>query len=453
MREGSKKTVESNGKRIMRKTRSVCPVCGRNLPALLQEQPDGSIHLIKECPEHGAFSVPVWHGAVDFAAWTAGAESMQENEGMQCPSACGLCNAHQQDSCCVLLEVTNRCNLHCRYCFAHGGESTAADPAKEPLSTAIDDITHRCGRPTLQLSGGEPTMRQDLPALIAHAKKRGCAYVQLNTNGIRLAEDPAFAEQLADAGLDYVFLQFDGVHDSIYQSLRGDLLLEYKQRCIDHCGHAGLGVTLVPTIVPGVNDREIGALTAFAVKHIPVVRGIHFQPISYFGRHPGRVGDEEYPRYTLDQLIRDIHQQAGIPLDAFVPSRCDHPLCGFHASFMEGGEGHLLPVTKRSASPSSCRTTAAQNREFIGSRWSLPHDNIGSASPLTEPSHMGKTSAQPCVDVMDLDEFVWRMRHRSFTLTAMAFQDAMNLNIERLRRCSLHVYDRGKIMPFCAKYL
>ena len=215
MREGSKKTVESNGKRIMRKTRSVCPVCGRNLPALLQEQPDGSIHLIKECPEHGAFSVPVWHGAVDFAAWTAGAESMQENEGMQCPSACGLCNAHQQDSCCVLLEVTNRCNLHCRYCFAHGGESTAADPAKETLITAIDDITHRCGRPTLQLSGGEPTMRQDLPALIAHAEKKGCAYVQLNTNGIRLAEDPAFAEQLADAGLDYVFLQFDGVHDSI----------------------------------------------------------------------------------------------------------------------------------------------------------------------------------------------------------------------------------------------
>ena len=35
----------------------------------------------------------------------------------------------------------------------------------------------------------------------------------------------------------------------------------------------------------------------------------------------------------------------------------------------------------------------------------------------------------------------------------MAFQDAMNLNIERLRRCSLHVFDSGKIKPFCAAYL
>ena len=35
----------------------------------------------------------------------------------------------------------------------------------------------------------------------------------------------------------------------------------------------------------------------------------------------------------------------------------------------------------------------------------------------------------------------------------MAFQDAVNLNLERLHRCSLHVYDKGKIKPFCAKYL
>ena len=45
------------------------------------------------------------------------------------------------------------------------------------------------------------------------------------------------------------------------------------------------------------------------------------------------------------------------------------------------------------------------------------------------------------------------LRHNSLTLSAMAFQDAMNLNLERLHRCSLHVYDKGKIKPFCAKYL
>ena len=54
---------------------------------------------------------------------------------------------------------------------------------------------------------------------------------------------------------------------------------------------------------------------------------------------------------------------------------------------------------------------------------------------------------------MDFDTFLYQIRHSSLTLSAMAFQDAMNLNIERLHRCSLHVYDDGKIRPFCAKYL
>ena len=54
---------------------------------------------------------------------------------------------------------------------------------------------------------------------------------------------------------------------------------------------------------------------------------------------------------------------------------------------------------------------------------------------------------------MGFDTFLYRLKHNRLTLSSMAFQDAMNLNIERLHRCTLHVYDNGKIMPFCAKYL
>ena len=56
-------------------------------------------------------------------------------------------------------------------------------------------------------------------------------------------------------------------------------------------------------------------------------------------------------------------------------------------------------------------------------------------------------------DEMDFDTFLYRVRSGSLTLSAMAFQDGGNLNLERLRRCSLHVYDHGKVLPFCAKYL
>ena len=52
-----------------------------------------------------------------------------------------------------------------------------------------------------------------------------------------------------------------------------------------------------------------------------------------------------------------------------------------------------------------------------------------------------------------MDFFLSRARSYCFTVTAMAFQDAWNLDIERLRRCSLHVYDGGALKPFCARYL
>ena len=414
-----------------RDTRSVCPVCLRNLPARLVSQPDGSVVMEKTCPAHGSFRVTVWQGKTDFDAWCAGSEPLAADAGLSCPGNCGLCAEHETASCCVLLEVTRRCNLRCRYCFADGG-SADADPPAEEMERAIRDIAARCGGPLLQLSGGEPTLRDDLPALVRFAKEAGCSYVQVNTNGLRLAEEPAYAEHLAAAGLDIVFLQFDGTRDAIYETLRGAPLLEKKLEAIRVCAALGVGVTLVPTVVRGVNDGDLGALVALAASLSPGVRGIHFQPLSYFGRFPER--PEGAARYTLDELMYDLHVQAGLPLSCFLPSRCDHPLCGFHASFLIGDGGRLEPL--RTTAPEPGRSSARQNRQYVARRWMR-----------------AAQEAKPEADGDDFDSFLYRVRHESLTLSAMAFQDAMNLNSERLHRCSLHVYDGGRIKPFCAKYL
>ena len=295
---------------IIRFTRSVCPVCLKNIPAVLRTEESGRIVLQKTCPDHGFTSVPVWQGEIG--------------------------------TCCALLEVTKRCNLRCTYCFADGGQPEP-DPELSTVKAAIQDIARQCGSPLLQLSGGEPTMRDDLPELVRFAKEAGCSYVQLNTNGIRLAEDPAYAEALAEAGLDIVFLQFDGTRDDIYKKLRGRPLLKEKRKAIGVCSDLHLGVTLVPTVVRGVNDDNLGELISLACSLAPGVRGIHFQPVSYFGRVPHAPGEED--RYTLDRLMADISDQAGIPMESFMPSRCDHPLCGFHADFLIRPGGGLKPLS------------------------------------------------------------------------------------------------------------
>ena len=419
----------------IRETRSVCPVCLRNLPARLMQAEDGSVMMEKSCPEHGFFQVPVWQGKLDWESWLLEVPPLAEGIALCCPVSCGICREHESGTCCALLEVTERCNLHCRFCFARGGEGIEEPPLDE-LKAAIRDIVRQCGQPLLQLSGGEPTLRDDLDELVRYAKEAGCSYVQLNTNGIRLAMDPDYARRLKEAGLDIVFLQFDGTREDIYESLRGMPLLEIKKESIRVCGELRIGVTLVPTVVRGVNDDNLGELIAFACAMAPAVRGIHFQPVSYFGRYPGTPGTSD--RYTLDQLMADISDQAGIPLESFMPSRCDHPLCGFHADFLIEPSGALRPLTSITHSSHS-RGCARDNREYVARHWRCPPE---------EPAPAGDFSED-----MDFDTFLYRLRHNSLALSAMAFQDAMNLNLERLHTCTLHVYDHGKIKPFCARYL
>ena len=218
---------------VVRRTRSVCPVCLAPIPAALV-QTGAEIWMEKRCLEHGFFRVPVWRGKLDYGTWVSGAKELAPDEGLSCPGACGLCAEHQRATCCSLLEVTNRCNLRCSFCFAHGAERDA-QPSLESLKSAVADLMERCGKPLLQLSGGEPTMRDDLPELTRYARSLGCEHIQLNTNGIRLAQEPDYARALRDAGVSIIFLQFDALDNAAYKVLRARPLLELKKRAIAVC--------------------------------------------------------------------------------------------------------------------------------------------------------------------------------------------------------------------------
>ena len=155
----------------------------------------------------------------------------------------------------------------------------------------------------------------------------------------------------------------------------------------------------------------------------PAVRGIHFQPVAYLGRFPTQ--KNFLKRFTLDDLIAALCEQTGIHEDAFIPSRCDHALCGFHATFLRNDSGGFVPLTnKANDTQDTQRTSAERKRNFTGSHWSRKND-------------------QPAISQTSRENF--------FSLSNKL--DAMNLNLERLYRCSLHVYDDGRLLPFCAKYL
>ena len=436
----------------MRKTTSLCPVCLRRIPALRRFE-NGTWYQHKTCPEHGDFSTVVWRGSEDMDAWIGDLPESGAEEGLRCPDDCGLCEKHLRNTCCTLLEITDRCNMSCRFCFAD--PAAKPDPSLNEIKTQIDEILRQTGGTLLQLSGGEPTVRDDLPEIIAYAKKAGCLYIQLNTNGLRLAGDPAYARTLAQAGLSFVFLQFDGVSNDVYRTLRGRSMLSIKEKVIRNCAYAHLGVTLVPVIVPQVNNEQIGDILRFAIAHSPTVRGVHFQPVSYFGRIPAIPTDAQ--RYTLGELLDDIvHQTEGlIPRESLVPSACDHPLCGLHGDYIVMPGGNLEVLSQRGVKAECCchADPAEQNREYIGSRWQRSEEST--CEELTQSCCCGEVRPvdDEETDIHSLDGFLKRKKSHGFTVTAMAFQDAGNLDFERLRQCSLHVFRDGKRIPFCAAYL
>jgi hypothetical protein len=265
--------------------------------------------------------------------------------------------------------------------------------------------------------------------------------VQLNSNGIRLGEDKSYAKELADSGLSFVFMQFDGTDDSINMSLRGKPLLKIKQQAIENCAENNIGVTLAPTLVRGFNTHNIGEIIRFAIAQSPKVRGVHFQPVTFIGRTPENPKDTD--RITLDELVFEICKQTNgiINAEDLLPSACDHPLCGFHGDFIVD-QSKLIPLLKRSETEKKCccDSSADKNREFVAKRWLRPTTNEASKDSC-------------CGDIHDMDFFLKKIKTHGFTVTAMAFQDAGNIDFSRLRNCSFHVYDKGKFVPFCSYYL
>lgn len=414
-------------------TKSVCPVCLRTIDAEKAVGDDGYIYLTKTCPEHGSFETLIWEGGiVDYLKWdsapgggNAPGSTVPVKDG--CPRDCGLCEEHESAGCCVLLELTKRCNLRCPVCFASAGEGSGESALSE-ISALYDMLMERGGSFNIQLSGGEPTLRDDLPEIVRLGRSKGFSFFQLNTNGLRLADEPGYAHMLREAGVSCAFLQFDGLRDSTYEALRGRALLDTKLRAIDSCAAAGLPVVLVPTLVPGINVSEIGEMLRFALSRAPQVRGVHFQPVSYFGRCELK---EPETRLTIPRILREIEAQTdGAMKEAdFAGGGAESAYCSFHASYKRLPGGALQALPRRHSH--CCSTKSCDARDFVAGRWGAQ-----------EHADAGEDA---------FDRFLREANERVFTVSGMAFQDAYNLDLKRLRRCYINEADpeRGMV-PFCA---
>ncbi|AGK60252.1 putative Fe-S oxidoreductase [Archaeoglobus sulfaticallidus PM70-1] len=459
-------------------TTSLCPECIKIINATVYEE-DGKVMIKKTCEEHGEFVEVYWgdaemfRKAYKFAHDGPGIENPQIYDA-KCPFTCGLCKDHMSQTALLNIVLTNRCDLACWYCFFY---AKRAGYVYEPTIDQIREMvrTARSLKPVpanaVQLTGGEPTLREDLVDIIKAIKEEGIDHIQLNTNGIRLALDPELPKKVRLAGCNTVYLSFDGVDEKTNPKNHNEI-----PKILENCRRAELGIVLVPTVIKGVNDHQLGDIIRFGVDNIDVVRGVNFQPVSLVGSMPRR--EREKVRITIPDAIKKIEEQTDgeisredfypvpsvAPMSHFVEAITGHPqyeltthwACGM-ATYVFKENGRMIPITrfidveglfeylneKSEVMKSSKIKTIRALKSVIDLRKFVDSSN----------APKGFDFAKILFDVLVKHDYstLGDFHVKALFIGMMHFQDLYNYDIERVKRCEIHYASPdGRIIPFCA---
>lgn len=181
------------------------------------------------------------------------------------------------------ISVTDRCNLRCTYCMPEDGLAwlpRAELLTYEELARITGVCVERFGFDAVRVTGGEPTVRHDLPRLFELLSPLGVD-VAMTTNGVKLA---AMAHELAGAGLRRVNVSLDSLRPDRFEQLTRRNALDRVLAGIDAALEAGLRpVKVNAVVIRGVNDDEVVDLAAFGRDKGVGVRFIEFMPLDADG--------------------------------------------------------------------------------------------------------------------------------------------------------------------------
>jgi len=272
-------------------THSYCPECFAVLAATVVEE-EGRIYLVRSCPVHGTFKelhpldIPEQYSATQrlFRLATGGPVKPRD----------------------LIVYITQRCNQRCPVCYNNGGKSPQRDRSVQEIMESVKDYDGEF----VLLSGGEPTLHEDLFSIVAALKERGFR-VGVFTNGKQLRER-AYVRRLKKAGVNLVILQFDSLDDDDYVLMRGEKLVAGKLQALDHLRYFRIPTYLFAVLIPGINEDQIGPLYRFAAEHADVVKILNFNPIWKIGRS-GTFG-----RLSNKDIFESLRQQTGLSLHDFL---------------------------------------------------------------------------------------------------------------------------------------
>ncbi|MEM5793751.1 MAG: radical SAM protein [Candidatus Aenigmatarchaeota archaeon] len=470
-------------------TESICPENPfEKLSAELFVDDFNRVMIRKNCLSHGSFDDVYWS---DFAQFERAERFRDLGDGVAlprkiekgCPYDCGLCENHRSRTTLLIIDVTNRCNLTCPVCFAYAGaKGYVYEPSKEQIEKILEyaqEVNYPVKVRALQFSGGEPTVREDLPELIKLAKQKGYKHVEVNTNGIVIAKKgAAYIKELKKAGMSTFYLQFDGLKPEIYEKTRGLNLLPIKQKVIESAREAGLdSVVLVMTLVGGVNEDQLGEIIRYGAKNSDVVRCINVQPVSITGRieknerERMRITLSDFTRLCEEQTYGQVKREDFYPVptinilgkilnyylkggERYYPEFTAHPHCGLATFVFTKGE-KVIPITHyididKLYSELKENLEKIERTKEIPSKLKLFYTFLKNAkikffSKLPKLYPLLKSGSY---------EASGKFMRSLLMIGGMHFMDPYNFDLERVQSCCIHYgvpdkKEKARLVPFC----
>ena len=408
------------------------------------------VFYLKRCREHGVQKTLI---SDDYAYYKSQKDwlkpgdrplSPQTRTDHGCPWDCGLCPDHEQHSCLAIIEVNEACNLSCPVCFADSSVKRSAERSLEEIEGLLDTLVASEGEPDLlQLSGGEPTIHSRFFDILAAARRRPIRHLMINTNGLRIAREPGFAERLAEfmPGFE-VYLQFDSLRREALMDLRGADLTRVRIEALEALERAGLSTTLVVTLKKGLNDQDIPDIVRFALQWA-CVRGVTFQPIQDAGRNDGF--DARAHRIVLSEVRRRIAEAGVFALEDLIPLPCNPDQICIGYGLRDGAE--VTPIT--SLIPRELLVAAAPNTVTFEAFPELQRRvfDLLSLSTAQADTTDRLASLLCCLPEAAVPAEVGYAQ--TFRVVISQFLDRFNFDLGTVKRSCVHfVEPGGRIIPF-----
>ncbi|MGE5722800.1 MAG: radical SAM protein [Sphingomonadales bacterium] len=429
-------------------TTSLCEHCLEPVPAKVIIE-DGCVFYLKRCRDHGVQKTLI---SDDLEYWQQqklwlkpGDRPLtaQTRTEAGCPFDCGLCPDHEQHSCLAIVEINQACNLACPVCFADAADVHGTHRPLDEIERMLDALVESEGEPDLvQLSGGEPTIHPDFFAILDAVKQRPIRHLMINTNGVRIAQDPAFVDRLASyAPRLEVYLQFDSLDDAALLDLRGARLSGIRQKALEALERVGLSTTLVAVVKRGVNDGEIPTIIDHALRW-SCVRGVTFQPIQDAGRNEGFEAAEN--RVLLTQIRREVVKSGVFGLEDMIPLPCNPDQICIGYGLRDGSS--VTPITSllpREAILAGPNTISYEAYPELRSRI-FDLLSLATAQANTEEKLASLLCCLPQAAVPAEISYA-----NSFRVVILQFLDRYNFDLGTVKRSCVHfVTAAGQIIPF-----